>query len=337
MTSPERSAGAAWTNVTTVPPGERRLISIICPIFNEEQAIPIFYGRLQRAVRGLRDRYDFELLFLNNCSTDSSLAVLKALRENDPSIQIITLSRNFGYQASVQAGLSYATGDGVVVIDVDCEDPPELLPEFITKWQEGYDLVCGIRGNRAEAWMIKKLRNLFYHLLRGTADMDIVLYMAEFALISATVRDAILDNQNSFPFLRAEIGYAGFHRYEFRYDRQSRVAGETHYNLIRMVSFAVAGLLTSSTFLMRLAVYMFPLFVVANIALLTISHPAAFRILVALDLMYVAAMITVHGMYIARIYKNGIRRPNYIVDPRNTYISSALRGSAKRVPAREFA
>lgn len=325
-------------DMTTIGVRPHRLVSIICPVFNEESAVPIFYARLQRALEPLRPRYEFEVLFLNNCSTDRTLPLLKELRDRDSSIQIITLSRNFGYQASVQAGMTHAKGDAVIVIDVDCEDPPELLPQFIAHWEEGYDVVCGIRGDRAEAWIVKKLRNLFYHLLRSTADMDIVLYMAEFALISSVVRDAILNNQNTFPFFRAEIGYAGFRRFELRYDRQSRVAGRTHYNFTRMVSFGAAGLLTSSTFLMRLAVYVFPVFVLVN-ALLLLSDPlVGFQTLMMLDVVYVTGLLTIHGVYLARIYKNGIGRPNFIVDPRYTFTDEATAGAVRRSSvARELA
>lgn len=128
----------------------RKRISILCPVYNEEETIQIFYDRLQKALASVLDRYDFEIVFLNNRSTDRSLSILRELRARDPAIQVLTMSRNFGYQPSVQAGMSYATGDGIVVIDADCEDPPELILEFLAKWEEGYDVVFGIRKDRAE-------------------------------------------------------------------------------------------------------------------------------------------------------------------------------------------
>jgi len=311
---------------------KHRLISIVCPVYNEQEAIPIFYNRLQAALAPLKDRYDFELIFSNNSSTDKTLEVNLALRKKDSCIHILTLSRNFGYQASVQAGMSYASGEGIVVIDADCEDPPELIPQFIAKWEKGYDVVCGIRKGRPECWSMKKIRNSFYRLLRMTADADIVLYMAEFALISSAVRDAIINNENTFPFLRAEIGYAGFSRFELPYDRQPRVAGKTHYNLLNMISFAVAGILTSSTFLMRLAAYTFPLFVLLNLALLVaiIFWPSSpvFKVLVAMDFIYVTFLLTTHGIYLARVYKNGMGRPIFIIDPKHSYTDNDLFGKA---------
>ena len=113
---------------------KRKLISIICPVFNEEQCIPTFYKRLQAALAPLHHCYDFELIFTNNRSTDRTLEVIRDLRQRDPSVQVLTLSRNFGYQASVLAGLRHACGEGIVVIDVDCEDPPEMIPQLIAEW-----------------------------------------------------------------------------------------------------------------------------------------------------------------------------------------------------------
>ncbi len=305
---------------------DRKLVSIICPVFNEEQSIPIFYDRLQAALAPLRDHYDFELIFTNNRSADKSLEVILSLRERDSSVQVLTMSRNFGYQASIQAGISCASGDGIIVIDVDCEDPPELVPQFVAKWEEGYDVVYGIRGDRPEWWGLKKARKLFYHLLQRTADMDIVLYMAEFALISSHVRDAVINNQNTFPFFRAEIGYAGFSRYGIPYDRQPRIKGKSHYNLMGMVSFAVAGLLTSSTFLFRLAAYIFPVVVLLNLALFLAdmysSSSVPFRALVAIDLVYTVFLLTIQGLYLARVYKNAIGRPVFIVDRKLSYIDN---------------
>ncbi len=296
----------------------RKLVSIVCPVYNEEQAIPILYGRLQRAIANYRDQFDFELLFTNNASTDASAEIVARIREEDPSVQLLTLSRNFGYQASLQAGLTYAAGDAIVVIDVDCEDPPEMIPEFLRRWQEGYDVVYGIRKDRPEPWIIRQLRTLFYYVLSASADMDIILFMSEFSLLTAEVQRAILSNQTSFPFLRSEIGYAGFARFGVPYRRQKRIAGETHYNLVSMTIFAVAGILTASTFLLRIPLYAFPLLVLGNVCLIAWdivrSSSAGFRLCVVFDLIYIIALLVVLGLYLARIYKNGMRRPNFIVN-----------------------
>lgn len=305
------------------------VVSIICPVYNEEPAILPFYERLTSAVSPLSERYDFELIFTNNRSSDGTLDMIRMLREKDLSVQVLTLSRNFGYQASVLAGITHAAGDAIVVIDVDCEDPPEMIPQFIAKWEEGYDIVYGLRANRPEPRPLVFMRKLFYRLLRMMADTDIVLDMAEFALVSSRVRDVMHDNKNSFPFLRAEVGYSGFSRYGISYDRQQRTTGKSYYNLWGMFLFAAAGILSISTFPMRIAVYALPLVALANLLLLALDlaglSSSAFKILVALDLLYCITLLTTHGLYLARIYKNNIARPVFIVDWKLSLINHPIR------------
>ena len=304
---------------------KRKLLSIICPVHNEQESIPVFYSRLQKAIAPLRKSYDFELLFINDCSTDKTLDVIKELRAKDPATSVITLSRNFGYQAAVLAGMKYSRGTGVFTIDVDCEDPPELIPQFVAKWEEGYDVVYGLREGRPEAKIIISMRKLFYRSLKVMADSDIVLDMAEFALISSHVRDIIVNNQNTFPFLRAEIGYVGFSRVGIKYDRQSRVRGQSHYNIWRMAVFAGGGILTSSTFAMRFAFYFLPVFILLNCVLLGVDlftdSARLFKALITFDLVYGISLLTVYGLYIARIYKNSISRPVFVIDWKRSFQS----------------
>jgi len=293
-------------------------ITIICPVYNEEEVIPIFYQRLVKSLTSFRSRYQFELLFTNNRSEDGSLEAIKALRRRDPMVQVLTLSRNFGYQASLQAGLVHARGDAIIIIDVDCEDPPEMVGEFIEKWEEGYDIVYGIRIDRPETWLLKQGRNFFYRLLKRVADMDINLYMAEFSIITGRVKEHLVNTRNTFPFLRAEIGYAGFKQHGIPYVRQRRAAGRTHYRMVNMFAFGIGGLLTSSTFLLRLAAYLFFPFAFINLlslpAILGANGAEAFRVLMIFDWLYLMLFLTVHGVYIARIYKIVIGRPLFIVD-----------------------
>ena len=155
------------------------------------------------------------MLFTNNASTDASAEIVARIREEDPSVQLLTLSRNFGYQASLQAGLTYAAGDAIVIIDVDCEDPPEMIPEFLRRWQEGYDVVYGIRKDRPEPWMIRQLRTLFYHVLSASADMDIILFMSEFSLLTAEVRAPSFRTRPAFPSCDLKSVTPGSHALEF--------------------------------------------------------------------------------------------------------------------------
>lgn len=314
----------------------RRSITIICPIYNEEGTIPIFYDRFRKAVAPLRDRYDVELVFTNNRSTDRSLDVITGIRARDPSVQVITLSRNFGYQASLQAGLSCATGDAVLFIDVDCEDPPEMIPCFVEKWEAGYDVVYGERMDRPEGVVTKALRNNFYRVLRALGDAEIVLYMAEFALFSRQVRDAIVNNQNTFPYIRAEIGYAGFSRFGIPYKRQTRSSGTTHFNFIDMFAVAFGAILTSSTFPMRAAAISCPILALLNVALLFADGGAGpgfwFKLLVALDLFALLFLLCIFGLYLARVHKNVMGRPIFIIDRRLTILNRSSETPSPSTP-----
>lgn len=291
------------------------LVSIICAVHNEEKTIQLFYDRLKNIIDNLD--YDFEIIFTNNRSTDSTLSIIQQLIKTDPRVKVLTFSRNFGYQCSVQAGMTYAKGDCMITIDVDCEDPPELIPVFLKKWEEGFDIVYGIRTNRPESRLLIGMRNLFYKILRFTADTEIILNMAEFGLIANYVRDGIINNTNTFPFLRTEIAYSGYKSFGVKYDREKRIAGETHYNFWRMAIFAIGGILSSSTFPFRLAVFVFPLVFIFNLLMLIADiylGGVYFKLLTVFDFLYVTLLLTTHGIYLARIYKNGLGRPLYIVD-----------------------
>lgn len=293
---------------------EKKLVSIISAVHNEQETVPLFYERVISVISGLD--YEFEIIFMNNRSSDSTLEVVNKLIEKDERIKVLTLSRNFGYQSSVQAGMSHAKGDCIITIDVDCEDPPELIPEFLENWEKGFDIVYGIRKSRPEPKILISARNLFYRILKFTADSDIMLNMAEFGLISSHVRDVIVNNTNTFPFLRTEIAYAGFNIFGVPYDREKRVAGKTHYNFWRMLIFAIGGILTSSTFLLRLAAFLLPVIILLNVVVFALSEQTGITIssLLAFNLLYIIILLTVQGIYIARIYKNGLGRPIYIVD-----------------------
>jgi polyisoprenyl-phosphate glycosyltransferase len=300
-----------------IHPG-KPLISIVCPVFNEEKTIPIFHARLSKALASLQEQYNFELVFTNNCSSDGSLDAIRRIRSGDPWVQVITLSRNFGYQASLLCGIRHCRGHAIVIIDVDCEDPPEMIPDFVNGWRQGYDIVYGRRDRRPEPLMMRIARKAFYRLTRLIADYDFILDMAEFSLFSARVRDEIVNNRSTFPFIRAELGFVGFRRLALPYTRGTRVGGQTHYNYFRMTQFAIGGILSSSTFLLRISVYLGIPLAVANMLFLGASFllapSAGFSRLMVLDLTYLVLVSSFTSTYLARIHKDGIQRPMFIVD-----------------------
>jgi dolichol-phosphate mannosyltransferase len=302
------------------------LVSIICPVYNEEASVPIFFDRLSSALDPLRGTFDFELIFMNNASSDGSLACITEIRKLHDWVHVITLSRNFGYQASLTCGLSNAVGDASVFIDVDCEDPPEMIPQFLDYWQRGYDVVYGQRDRRPESAAMVAGRKFFYRITRLIADNDFILDMAEFSLISRRVRDVCLYNRSTFPFIRNEIAYAGFRRHGISFERQQRVAGTTNYNFVRMTRFAIVGILSASTFPLRFSAYAATVLVPLNLIMAAVSLFVPDVRWQALILCNWASVLLSAGsisLYVARTYKDGINRPLYVIDRQLTAMPRA--------------
>ena len=312
-------------------PDSRKLVTIVCPVFNEELAVPLFYDRLVKALVQVEDRVRFEILFVNNRSTDSTEAQVLKLREKDPRVQILTMSRNYGYQASISAGMRHASGEASVNIDVDCEDPPEMIPKFIERWLDGADIAYGIRARREEFVLMHLARKLFYRVTRMVSDHEIVLDMAEFFLIDAKVKDHVLATRSTFPFVRGQVGYVGFRREGIAYKREKRIIGETHYNLVSAFRFGIAGILSSSTMPLRMIAYigclLFAVDLVAAPAFLMLPPVDGVALLrwfaagVAIHLGWLAFTAGVLGIYLARVYKDIVGLPLYVADPKHSTIT----------------
>jgi glycosyltransferase involved in cell wall biosynthesis len=259
------------------------------------------------------------VVFLNNASTDGTLPAIDAVRSRHPETYVLTLSRNVGYQRSLEFGLRHCEADIYVFIDVDCEDPPEMIADFIAKHGEGFDIVYGERVDRSEVAILKVLRKAFYRVLRAIADEDVVLDMAEFSLMTAEVRNAVVADHSSFPFIRASIGRVGFRRCGIPYRRHPRIAGGTHYNVLRMTKFAVAGLLSASTLLLRVVVYVLPAWLVVMGWLAyraALGHVSEQALLVFLGFTYCGCALSFACVYLARVYKNTLGRPNAFLNSR---------------------
>jgi dolichol-phosphate mannosyltransferase len=276
---------------------------------------------------GIDNNYELELTFINNDSTDRTLEIIKTIRERDRTVQIISNSRNFGYQASVMCGLTNLEGDAYVIIDADCEDPPELIPTFISKWEEGYDLVYGRRKWRPENAVIVACRRIFYRLTNKIADSDFIIDMAEFSLFSDRVRKQVLSHRSTFPFVRSDLAYAGFRRIGIDYKREPRRFGKTHYNFTRMAKFAVGGILSASTFPLRVVTITGLLIMTGDLLatalqIVGINVPLA-PVLLA-NLAFFCFSLSFLAVYIARITKDVMARPLFIVDVDKSYLNQPL-------------
>lgn len=299
-------------------------LTVICPVRNEEKVVPLFFERFLPVREKLQTKFDIELLFTNNASTDSTLDILRKLRADHSFVYYITVSRDVGYQASLECGLRKAQGDLFVFIDVDCEDPPEMIEEFVSWYEQGFDIVYGERVDRTEPKPVMLGRKLFYRILKAVADDDVILDMAEFSIMTREVRDAISFDKTSFPFIRASIGRVGFKRKGIPYKRHKRVAGETHFRFLGMIYFAIAGILASSTLFLRIPIFLLPFWVVAVtvLCIYRVLHPNVWvdSLLISVIALYFGMCLSFMSVYLGRTYKNSLGRPNFIISQKDSVL-----------------
>lgn len=311
--------------MTAIP----KQLVVICPVYNEEKTVPLFFQRIQQIRENIIEKYHFQLLFVDNSSQDSTPALIGQIALQHDWVGYIRMSRNFGYQRSLECGLRSAFADYYCFIDVDCEDPPEMIRDFLAEIEQGYEVVYGERIDREEPVTLKWARKQYYKLTKMAADEQFNLYMAEFSLFSRTVRDALVQDSSSYPFFRASIARVGYRQKAIPYKRHHRVAGETHYNLWSMFVFGLAGILSSSTFLLRFMAYTFPpWFVLINLLFgLGIYWSDSFYFWMAtwLAIVYFGLGIASLSIYMARTYKNTLFQPNYFIDRKNSILRPFLR------------
>jgi dolichol-phosphate mannosyltransferase len=276
--------------------------------------------RIRPVLAVLARKYNVRLVFLDNHSRDSSNSVMRRLADTEDNIYFIRMSRNVGYQKSLEAGLRTVESDLYAFIDVDCEDPPEMLLRFAEEMENGYDMVYGVRTDRPEPSHVKWMRKTFYRILNRISDEDSLFLMAEFSMFTRELRDAAIAETNSFPFVRSNLARVGFNRLGLAYVRERRIAGKTNYNLLGMTIFAVAGMLASTTLPLRLPIYLLPLWLllVTAFGVLAVVNSSGWWALAAflLAIAYIGTSIAYMALYVARTYKNSFARPNAHVQGR---------------------
>ncbi len=231
-----------------------RLISIVIPVFNEQDVLPLLVGRLEKVAHGLGSRY--EILFIDDGSTDLTPQILKQEKEKNPHIRVITFSRNFGHQIAITAGFDLAKGDAVIIMDADLQDPPEVIPELILKWQSGYDIVDAKRERRMGESFFKKWTAAFYYrLLKKISNAEVALDVGDFRLLSRRAVDALNRLRESRRFLRGMISWLGFPRASVAYVRENRRAGNSKYPLGKMLRFSLDGIIGFSIAPLRFATW----------------------------------------------------------------------------------
>ena len=233
----------------------KKLVSIVIPVFNEEGNLPVLYERLSAVLKMLAT--DYELLFVNDGSRDQSLALLKSYADRDAHIKIIDLSRNFGHQLAVTAGLDHCQGDCAVIIDADLQDPPELIPDFITHWKEGYDVVYATRIAREGETVIKKATaRAFYRLMQKVGRVRIPENTGDYRLLSRRSVDSLRQLREHHRFMKGLFAWIGYPQKSVPYQRDARYAGKTKWNYWKLWNFAIEGITSFTTTPLKLATYL---------------------------------------------------------------------------------
>jgi glycosyltransferase involved in cell wall biosynthesis len=299
-------------------------LSLVIPVFNEEAVIPELRRRLCEFLGGIDTTW--EVVFVDDGSRDQSRTLLEDLCRSDDRFGLVALSRNFGHQVAITAGVDYAHGDAVVIMDADLQDPPEVVKEMLDKYREGFDVVYGVRlAREGEGWFKRSTAALFYRLLRRILGVPIPVDAGDFRLISRRVVVALRSLQEANRFVRGMVAWVGFQQTAVHYQRPARFAGETHYPLRKMLKFALDGITSFSTLPLRLATWLGALsgvfgILVAGWAIYAklmnqAAVPGWATIMMAVSLASSAQlmMLGVLGEYIGRIYDEVKRRPLYLV------------------------
>ena len=302
------------------------LISIVTPLFNEAGLVDAFYDRVSKVAAQIGNH---ELLFVDDGSTDDTWKRLLAIQARDPAVRLIRLSRNFGHQIALTAGLDDARGEAIITIDGDLQDPPELIPELIAQWRNGYDVVYAVRASRSgeRRWRLTAI-NLYYRMLRRIADTDIPAQAGDFRLLSRRALEAISSMGERARYLRGMTSWIGFRQTTVPYQRDARHSGKTKYPLHNLSRLGLDGIFSFSTVPLRLVSLLGGIFVVFCAGVLAwslyarffTSHPPAgwTSVIAVVGLLGGVQMLSlgVIGQYIARIFQETKRRPLYFVSER---------------------
>jgi glycosyltransferase involved in cell wall biosynthesis len=313
-------AGLAFSERKASP-----FVSLIIPVYNEEGSLDSFIARATQALEALKLR--FELLFVNDGSRDQTLAQLVARSQTNPTIRVVNLSRNFQKEAALTAGLDYARGDVAIPIDVDLQDPPELIGRFVELWREGYDVVYGLRSGRDGDGRAKRIPSkLFYRLFNSLSPIKIPADVGDFRLIDRRVIDVLKMLPERNRFMKGLFAWVGFRSIGVPYQRVARHAGTTKWNYWRLWNFALDGLFSFSTLPLRIWIYvgifsaatsfLYAIIIILRVVILGVDVPGYASLMTVVLFMGGIQLLSlgIIGEYLGRLFLEVKRRPVYLVD-----------------------
>jgi polyisoprenyl-phosphate glycosyltransferase len=305
--------------------GERPLVSVVLPLHNEEATLPELHRRLDQVFASLP--YEAEFIFVNDGSTDRSVEVLDRLADADPRVKYVSLSRNFGHQYALTAGLDYASGDAVISMDSDLQHPPELIPQLLEHWQQGYPVVYTVRrATRELTWFKRVTARGFYAIMRAMSPLPMQPNTSDFRLVDRRVCKALRQSRERERFYRGMIPWVGFRQKALEFDADSRYAGAPSYTLRKMIRFSLNGLvsysylpvyvLLSFVALFVIAFALYSLFVLYQRFVTGQAFPGQTSILMTMILIGIAQLLAtcVAAIYAYKAYHESKARPLYVVD-----------------------
>lgn len=301
-------------------------ITLLVPCYNEQEALPLFYEEINRILKELEEKYDFEILFVNDGSKDGTLEIIKNLSKNDSRIRYIDLSRNYGKEIGMLAGFDYASGDCVITIDADLQEPPQVIPEMIEKWENGASDVYGKRRKRRQSLTKKFTSRIYHRILSNVSDVDLSDDAGDFRLLDRKCIDALKSMRESQRYTKGMYAWIGFKKDYVDYDISPRVAGITKWTLPRLIHLAMDGLMSHSVLPLRLASYAglivslgaFCYLVYVIVKTVIWGEPVAgYPSLMAVILFlggFILLALGIIGEYLGRIFMETKQRPVYFVN-----------------------
>ncbi len=298
-------------------------LTVVIPLYNEEQGLPELNRRLRETLEG--GGIPYRLLFVNDGSRDGTLGLLRSLAASDPRVRVLSFSRNFGHQISISAGIAHADGDAVVVMDGDLQDPPEVIPDLLRKWAEGYDVVYAVRKKRKEGAFKRACYAAFYRILRRISSVEIPLDSGDFSLMDARVAALMRAFPERNRFIRGLRSWVGFRQTECVYERMARLSGEPKYRTRHLFKLALDGFFAFSTVPLQLATYLgflsaglgFLYLLYALASRFLYNNPAGWTSLAAIILFLGGTQLVILGIlgeYLGRVYEEVKQRPLYVLD-----------------------
>lgn len=301
-------------------------ISVLIPAYNEQEVLRHLYERLYK-LAGETPNYAFEFLFVNDGSRDKTLEIIKAYAAKDPRVAYINLSRNFGKEIAMIAGLDKVSGDATVIIDADLQDPPELIPKMIALWEQGYDDVFARRRSRTgESWLKKTTSSLFYKTLQKTTHIPIQQDTGDFRLLDKRCVEALVQFRESQRYTKGLFSWIGYEKKEIEYDRDPRMAGETKWNYLKLINLAIDGITSFTTaplrissvlgMLVSLCAFIYIVYLVVRTVLFgtdLAGYPSMMAVILFLGGVQLLSLGVI-GEYVGRIFNESKNRPLYFIE-----------------------